>query len=147
MVYINDLDPEIKSQHFFFADDTQMYQANLPETQQVYKLNQDLKSILKWSKKWMVQFAPKKTIYLRIAKTKPPANKDYQTFGTTAKVRFNNIHIPRSTSHRVLGVIFQDNLRFNEQSQKVITNLTKGLFLFKRFLFYNPKLYDIPQLL
>ena len=35
------------------------------------------------------------TIYLRIAKTKPPANKDYQTFGTKAKVRFNNIHIPR----------------------------------------------------
>ena len=75
LVYINDLDPEIKSQHFFFADDTQMYQANLAETQQVYRLNQDLKAIHKWSKRWKVQFSLKKTIYLRISKTKPGLSK------------------------------------------------------------------------
>ena len=140
LVYINDLDPEIKSQHFFFADDTQMFQANKNETEQVYQLNKDLKAILKWSKKWMVQFAPKKTIYLRISRMKPPSEANYQTYGTTSKIRFDKEHIKRSTSHRVLGVIFQDNLRFNEHSQKVITNLTKRLFLLKRFIYYNSKL-------
>ena len=75
-----------------------------------------------------------------MSKTKPPTDADYQKYGTTAKIRFKGIHIPRSSSHRVLGAIFQDNRRFNEQAKKVITNLTKRLFLFKRFLFYNPKL-------
>ena len=140
LVYINDLDPSIKSQHFFFADDTQMYQAQLSETEQVYRLNLDLKEILKWANKWMVQFAPEKTIYLRIAKKKPPETADYQTYGTTAKLRFANTHIQRSKTHRVLGVIFEHNLRFNEQSKKVLTNLQKRLFLLRRFIFYNPKL-------
>ena len=88
----------------------------------------------------MVEFAPEKTVHIRIAKTKPPSNQNYQTYGTKSQITFNHTPIPRSTSHRVLGVTFQDNLRFNNHAEKVYKKLQKRLFLFKRFLYYKPKL-------
>ena len=113
---------------------TQLSQHGSAEGTLIYKLNADLKQILKWSKKWKVEFAPEKTIHVRIAKKRPPDNKNYQNYGTKSKIVFNYTTIPRSQSHRVLGVIFEDNLTFNEQANKVYKKMQNRLFLFRRFL-------------
>ena len=101
LVYINDMDSGLKSPHHYFADDTQLSQHGTAEGTQIYKLNTDLNHILQWSKKWKVQFAPEKTIHIRIAKNKPPDNKSYQTYGTKSQIIFNHVPIQRSKSQSV----------------------------------------------
>ena len=90
-IVFNDMEKNIKSPHYYFADDTQLFQAKTSESIQIYKLNMDLKEILSWSKKWMVEFAPEKTIHIRIAKSKPPSNQNYQTYGTKSQITFNQL--------------------------------------------------------
>ena len=45
----------------------------------------------------------------------------------------NHATIPRSKSHRVLGVIFEDNLTFNEQANKVYKKMQKRDGIGRRF--------------
>ena len=61
LVYINDLEDNIKSQIRFFADDTMLYSIVKNPTISANELNQDLESIRLWAYQWKMQFNPDAT--------------------------------------------------------------------------------------
>ena len=58
MIYINDLENEIKSKIRFFADDTSLFSIVIDPVTSANDLNHDLKLIEKWAFQWKMSFNP-----------------------------------------------------------------------------------------
>jgi len=56
LVYVNDIENEIKSDIERFADDTTLLYSNLNPTSTRLVLNEDLNRIGAWVEKWFVNF-------------------------------------------------------------------------------------------
>ncbi len=61
LIYINDIVDEIQSNIRLFADDTSLYIIVDTPLSSSTRLNQDLDTIHRWSKKWLVNFNPAQT--------------------------------------------------------------------------------------
>ena len=58
LVYINDLEKNIKSNVKFFADDTMLYSIVKDPLSSAAELNHDLEKINQWAKQWKMAFNP-----------------------------------------------------------------------------------------
>ena len=56
LMYINDLEENIKSQVRFFADDTMLFSVVKKPATSANDINQDLKSIRQWAYQWKLEF-------------------------------------------------------------------------------------------
>ena len=61
LVYINDLEMNIKSKIKFFADDTMLFSIVNNPTISAEELNHDLKVICDWAYQWKMSFNPEPT--------------------------------------------------------------------------------------
>ena len=61
LIYINDLEKNIKSNVKFFADDTMLYSVVKDPTITALDLNHDLVSINQWARQWKMEFYPDPT--------------------------------------------------------------------------------------
>ena len=61
LVYINDLEKNIKSNVKFFADDTMLYSVVKDPTITAVDLNHDLVTINQWAYQWKMEFNPDAT--------------------------------------------------------------------------------------
>jgi hypothetical protein len=61
LIYINDITTDLQSSSFLYADDTSLLDIVDDPIQTATKLNDDLKLINMWTKKWLVKINPDKT--------------------------------------------------------------------------------------
>ena len=61
LIYINDLEKDIKSNVNFFADDTMLFSIVKDPIISANELNHDLEKINKWAYQWKLQFNPDPT--------------------------------------------------------------------------------------
>ena len=58
LIYINDLENNIKSNVKFFADDTMLFSIVKDPTTSADELNHDLQNITEWARQWKLEFNP-----------------------------------------------------------------------------------------
>jgi len=116
LVYINDITQEIESDIKLFADDTSLsFAANNHDTR-TDTLNNDLKRILEWGKKWKVVFNEGKTNLLNFS----------NSYSQNHQLLFGNTILADSTSHKHLGVTFQNDGKWDEHI-RIISSKIKML--------------------
>ena len=113
LIYINDIVNNIQSVIKLFADDTSLSLAlNNPDSRAEI-LNHDLEKINEWAKKWKVRFNEEKTEQLNFTRGQ---NQNQQlTFGSKT--------LKETPSHKHLGVILQNNCRWDEHIRSVINKI------------------------
>lgn len=121
LIYINDITDNIKSNIKLFADDTSLFVTiDQDEEVKTKELNEDLCTIDKWAKRWLVTFNPSKTksmyITLKQEKQHPPLLFDGHTLDST-----NN--------HKHLGLTFNSTLTWKEHIENITTSANKKLAL------------------
>ena len=107
LVYINDLEKDIKSNIKFFADDTMLFSiVNNPEIS-AEELNHDLDKICQWAHQWKMDFNPdptkQATEVLFSNKMIKPIHPD---------IFFNGIVVQKSSEQKHLGLTLATNLSF-----------------------------------
>ncbi len=107
LLYINDLPDNISSNMFLYADDSSIYRSfdhnNFHNP--LLELQNDLEKIAKWSQTWGLDFKASKSwdVTFHSANKKPPV---------TPLLTLNNSIIPKTATHKHLGVILDENLNF-----------------------------------
>ena len=134
LVFINDLPKCAKhSTPRLFADDCALYR-RVSTDRDAALLQDDLESLQKWERTWMMQFHPSKCQVIRITKKRHPIIFPYQVHGTTLEV---------VSSAKYLGLHVDSHLNFN-QHVDVITkkaNSTRA-FLQRNFSNSNRKIKE-----
>ena len=120
LIYINDIVQNASHCNIrLFADDTCLFIEVNNRLEAAEFINDDLSKIYKWSKQWLINFAPTKTKALIISNKKdlilnPP-------------LFLNGTQITEVKSHTYLGVTFTRNLRWNEHINTVYIKSKKRL--------------------
>ena len=111
LIYINDIVKDIESIVKLFADDTSMY-LSLEDTEERSRLlNSDLNKITNWSVKWKVDFHPLKTELMNFCNKRVP---------DTLPLLFGQQALNPSSNHKHLGVIFQNNCKWDSHIEALI---------------------------
>ena len=104
LIYINDIDIDIQSIIKLFADDTSTYLCVDNAETRCLLLNSDMMKITQWAKRWKVDFNASKTELLTISnKTEPE----------TRPLVFDGMTLVESQNHKHLGVILQNNCKWD----------------------------------
>ena len=134
LIYINDLEKEIKSNIKFFADDTMIFSVVRDPTRTANELNQDLQTINIWAHQWKLSFNPdinKQAVEVlfshKIQKTIHPP------------IYFNDAEVVRVNEHKHLGLILDSKLSFSQHVNEKIKIARKGLGVIKYLSSYLPK--------
>ena len=111
MLYINDLIDEITCQTRLYADDTCIYiDYNEPDAAAV-ALEDDLERVLEWADKWFVSFNAKKSKDLTASRKR---------FVYSPALTMNNTLVPKVNSHKHLGITFQNDGKWKEQTASIV---------------------------
>ena len=133
LIYINDLEENIKSQIRFFADDTMLYSIVWNPTTTANELNQDLETIRKWAHQWKLEFNPdptkQATELLFSTKRKPP---------THPPLHFNGSVVIEFVEQKHLGVILDKKLSFKSHIIEKINKTKKTIGMIKHLSKYLP---------
>ena len=109
LIYVNDMENNIKSNIIFFADDTMIYSVVNDPTTSAHELNNDLEIINQWAIQWKMVFNPDPTKQAtEILFSSKRRQIDH------AELRFNNNPVKRVKEHKHLGLILQPNLSFEK---------------------------------
>lgn len=120
-LFINDLPSNIRSKCMIFADDTKIYNAS--ENSEI--LQEDIETLEKWTETWNLYFNTEKCKVLHIGKRNP--NKEYKM-----KMGEQHINISACTDEKDLGVIFDQNIKFDIHVNTVVSKANRVLGLIKR---------------
>ena len=127
LIYINDIVNNIESVIKLFADDTSLSLAlNNPDSRAEI-LNHDLEKINEWAKKWKVRFNEEKTEQLNF--TRGQNQNQQHTFGSTT--------LKETPSHKHLGIILQNNCRWDEHIRSVINKTSMPFFCLRSYNKYK----------
>ena len=117
LIYINDLERNIKSNVNFFADETMLFSIVNDPVISANELNQDLKVINQWAYQWKMEFNPdpnKQATELLFSCKKNSPNHP--------SLFFNGTGVPKVNEQKHLGLILDSKLSFerhiNEQIMK-----------------------------
>ena len=161
LVYIHDLEKDIKSNVKFFADDTMLYSIVKDPNLSAAELNHDLEKINQWAKQWKMAFNPD-----------PNKQANEVLFSCKTKkvdhppIYFNGFPVVKVSETKHLGLILQSKLSFEKhltekiKKAKRIIGIIKHLNLLLPFktlnqmykslvrphLDYCDIIYHIPQL-
>jgi len=69
LIFINDIEMNIKSDLYLYADDVSLSKTNADPPVAERHLNEDHHTIENWAKRWLVEFNPSKTILLNFFKS------------------------------------------------------------------------------
>ena len=132
LVYINDLERNIKSNVKFFADDTMLFSiVKNPEISSI-DLNHDLEVIHQWAHQWKLNFNPdltkQATEVLFSCKTSNP----YQLI-------FNGTVVAKMNEQKHLGLILDSSLSFNIHINEKIIKPKKNLGIIKHLSMFLPR--------
>ena len=109
LVYINDLEKDIKSNVKFFADDTMLYSVVKDPKLSASELNHDLEKINQWAKQWKMAFNPD-----------PNKQANEVLFSCKTKkvehpaLSFNGFPVVQVKETKHLGLVLQFKLNFEK---------------------------------
>ena len=109
LIYINDLQRNVKSNIKFFADDTMLFSIVNDPNISANDLNHDLDVINQWATQWKMAFNPdrdKQATEILFSCKKSHVNHP--------DLIFNGSIVKRVTEHKHLGLILQPNSKFDK---------------------------------
>ena len=133
LVYINDLEENIKSQIRFFADDTMLFSIVKDPVITANELNQDLETIRQWAQQWKLEFNPdpskQATELLFSCKNRPPVHPP---------LFFNGNVVTKVDEHKHLGLVLDSKLSFKSHVNEKIIKTKKTIGMIKHLSKYLP---------
>ena len=148
LAYINDMPECVRSEIKLFADDSLLYR-RIKNNADHCQLQGDLDKLQEWEQKWQMAFNAEKCEVIRITNKKRPLCSDYfihnqkLALRTEAKylgvtigsdyVEMGGMKLKRVKSKKILGVVVDDKLSFNDhikQKTSAAFRALKGLDVF-----------------
>ena len=134
LVYINDLERNIKSNVKFFADDTMLFSIVKDPKISANDLNHDLDVICQWANQWKLEF-------------NPDPNKQATEVLFTCKISnsshpqimFNGTVVSKMNEHKHLGLLLDSSLSFKKHLNEKIIKAKKNLGIIKHLSIYLPR--------
>lgn len=120
LIYINDLERDVSSMLFKFADDTKMLAA-VKTVEDAQILQGDLRQLSKWSEDWLMLFNSDKCKVVH--------------FGSNnGKVEYtlNQVVLESVTEEKDLGVLIRSDLKVSNQCHKAVSTANRVLGMIKR---------------
>ena len=124
LVYINDLESNIKSNIKFFADDTMLFSIVKDPVTSASDLNHDLDMIYQWEHQWKMEFNPDPT------KQASEVNHPQLTFNGSAVIKVNE--------QKHLGLILESGISFKNISVKRLQRQKRILEYLNIFRNFSP---------
>ena len=122
LIYINDLERNIKSNVKFFADDTMLYSMVKDPAISANNLNHDLDIIQQWAYQWKMEFNPDPT---------KQATEDLfsckKSSSNHPRLILNGIAVAKVNDQKHLGLILDSRLSFEKHINKKIMKSKKML--------------------
>ena len=132
MIYINDIVKEINTNIRLFADDTSLYIIVDDPLHSAEILNSDLEKIHHWSRQWLVDFNPNKTVSLLIT------NKQRSPFHPV--LYMNDMMIEEVEHHKHLGITFTSDLTWDTHIDFIAKKASKKLHILRKLRFVLDRL-------
>ena len=111
LIFINDIVSDIVSTIKLFADDTSIYLSLNDAHMRTVILNDDMRKISNWAKKWKVDFNPDKSKLMTITNKQSPETQQLEFCGT---------QLNESIEHKHLGVILRNDCKWNSHINSII---------------------------
>lgn len=135
VIYINDLPEITRSDSYLFADDTKVYK-EIKNYEDHTALQDDLKELEKWSKKWLLNFNGSKCKILSVGQH---GEQNYPY-----KLRCEDVihELETVNSMKDLGVIMDKSLNFEEHIEEKISKANKMVGIIRRtFTFLDEEMF------
>ena len=133
LIYINDLEKNMKSNVNFFADDTMLFSIVNDPLISANELNHDLNIINQWAYQWKMEFNPdpskQGTEVLFSCKQKNPIHPS---------LFFNGTLVPKVNEQKHLGLILDSKLSFERHVNEKIIKAKRGIGIIKYLSKYLP---------
>ena len=132
LIYINDLEKNIKSNVKFFADDTMLFSI-VHDPLSANELNRDL-NINQWAYQWKMEFNP------------DPSKQDTEVLFSCKQKKskpstsfFNGTVVPKVNEQKHLGLILDSKLSFERPLNEKIIKAKKGIGIIKFLSKFLPR--------
>ena len=133
LIYINDLETNIKSNIKFFADDTMLFSIVKDPNKSATDLNHDLDVINKWAHQWKFEFNPdplkQATEVLFSCKKNIPNHP---------QIIFNGTVVAKVSEQKHLGLTLESNLSFKKHLIEKIKRAKKHIGIIKHLSRFLP---------
>ena len=133
LIYINDLEKNLKCNVKFFADDTMLYSIVEEVNASADDLNHDLELIRRWAYQWKMEFNPdptkQATEVLFSCKRKKPCHPS---------IYINGNEVAKEEEQKHLGLILRSNLSFRKHLNEKIIKAKKYIGIIKHLSRYLP---------
>ena len=122
LLHINDIHEKVTSTTRLFADDCLLYRP-IKSAEDEIALQQDLDTMVQWSKSWGMQFNPSKCKTMRVSRKRSPGTASYKILGVALE----------ETDHSTyLGINIQNDMRWNSQTHHATGKATRVLNFLRR---------------
>ena len=133
LIYINDLEKNIKSNVKFFADDTMLFSKVKDPNVSAAELNYDLDLICQWAYQWKMQFNPDTTkqateVIFSCKKIKP----------IHPQLTFNGNVVAKVNDQKHLGLTLTPSLSFNKHIHEKLSKAKKIIGIIKHISRFLP---------
>ena len=133
LIYINDLERNIKSNIKFFADDTMLYSIVKDAAISANNLNHDLDIIQQWAYQWKMEFNPDPTkqateVLFSCKKSSP----------NHPRLIFNGIAVAKVNDQKLIGLILDSRLSFEKHINEKIMTSKKNVGILKHLSKFLP---------
>ena len=126
LIYINDLEKDVKSQKKKIADDTSLFSIVQDPNISACELNHDLKLISQWAYQWKMSFNPDPTKQaVQVLFSRKTKNI------THPKIYFNDVEVKSVNEHKHLGLTLDAKLTFASHIDEKLKKARKGLGIIK----------------
>ena len=133
VLYINDLPEEVQSDIYLFADDTKILR-QITSREDACKLQEDVDSLERWSRKWLLSFNPDKCHVLSLGR--------FENIKHTHRYNIYESELEHVFEEKDLGVIIDSELKFEEHMSAKIKKANSIFGLIRRsFSFLDCKLF------
>lgn len=132
IIFINDLPGVVGSVCRLFADDCKLYR-NIASVVDQEELQEDILSLCEWSKDWLLSFNVKKCKVVSYGNVR--YSSDYKMIDSQNKVQI----LSTEESERDLGILFKQNLKFDEHIDSTVNKVNRIIGLIKRKFTYMDK--------
>lgn len=127
LLFINDLPNQLDSTVRLFADDTLLYLA-VQSHKDTRTLQDDLRKLEDWEKKWQMDFNPSKCHVLRVTRKREPIVYDYVLHGKV---------LENVDASKYLGITLSSDLRWNPHVSNISNKGNQILGFLRRNLKIN----------
>ena len=133
LIYINDLESNIKSNVKFFADDTMLFFHSEDPEISANCLNRDLEVIHQWAHQWKLEFNPDPTKQATEVFSWKKSNPHHP------QLMFNGTVVAKMIEQKHLGLILDSSLSFRKHLNEKIIKAKKILGIIKHLSIFLPR--------